>query len=293
MHTSPAMRPRAFALAGTVLIVLAAMVAPSARAAEEPPPVWNRPLPIGADWAVKRGIDLPNPFGASLLVVTMSRDIEVTDVRVTLPGGEPVTIGDLATFAVGNETTLAAVKVDAWILPLLNVYVLAGHTWTDSRLNLAVTIDRPLGDPVVLEATQDASVGGPMLGGGVSLVAGHGPWFVLVDANYNFSDVEGFEGGIGAWFASARTGRSGPTGSGTWRAWVGAAWLRTDRTIQFSQEEPGLGTVVVEVDQRAVDPMTWQTGGSLGIGKRWELMLEIGSNFDDAFLGIFLAAYRF
>jgi hypothetical protein len=293
LSTSRAKSLRTSALAEIVLVVLAAMVAPSTRAAEEPPPVWNRPLPIGADWAVKRGIDLPNPFGASLFVVTMSRDIEVTDVRVTLPGGEPVTIGDLATFAVGNETTLAAVKLDAWVLPLLNVYVLAGHTWTDSRLNLAVTIDRPLGDPVVLEATQDASVGGPMIGGGASLVAGHGPWFVLVDANYNFSDVEGFEGGIGAWFASARTGWSGATGSGTWRAWVGAAWLRTDRTIRITQESPGLGTVLVEVDQRPVDPMTWQTGGSLGIGKRWDLMLEVGSNFDDAFLGIFSASYRF
>lgn len=293
MPTSPEKRQCTCSSAGIALIVLATLASASARAAEEPPPAWNRPLPIGADWAVKRGIDLPNPFGASLFVVTMTRDIEVTDVRVTLPGGEPVTVGDVATFAVRNSTTLAAVKMDAWVLPLLNVYVLAGHTWTDSRLDLAVTIDRPLGDPIVLEATQDAAVGGPLLGGGASLVAGHGPWFILVDANYNYSDVEGFDGGIGAWFASARTGWSGPTRSGTWRAWVGAAWLRTDRTIRITQESPGLGTVLVEVDQRPVNPLTWQTGGSLGIGKRWEIMLEVGSNFNDAFLGVCSASFRF
>lgn len=293
MPTPPEKRLRASWPAGIALVVLATMASVSARAADEPPPVSNGLLPIGADWAVKRGIDLPNPFGVSLFAITMTRDIEVTDVRVGLPGGEPVTVGDLATFAVRNSTTIAAVKLDAWVLPLLNVYVLAGHTWTDSRLNLAVKIDRPLGDPVVLEATQDAAVGGPLLGGGASLVAGHGPWFVLVDANYNYSDVEGFEGGIGAWFASARTGWSGPTRSGTWRAWLGAAWLRTDRTIRITQESPGLGTVVVEVDQRPVDPLTWQTGGSLGLGKRWEVMLEVGSNFDDAFMGVFSASYRF
>jgi hypothetical protein len=60
-----------------------------------------------------------------------------------------------------------------------------------------------------------------------------------------------------------------------------------------SEESPILGTVQVEVDQRPVNPMTLQAGGSLGIGKRWELMLEIGSNFDDAFVGVFSASFRF
>jgi len=47
------------------------------------------------------------------------------------------------------------------------------------------------------------------------------------------------------------------------------------------------------VDQRPVNPLTLQAGGSVTISKRWELKLEVGSNFDDAFVGVFSAAFRF
>ena len=57
------------------------------------------------------------------------------------------------------------------------------------------------------------------------------------------------------------------------------------------QESPVLGTVRVEVDQRPVNPLTLQAGGSVAITKRWELMVEVGSNFDDAFVGVFSAAF--
>ena len=260
---------------------------------EEAAPTWNRPLPFGAEWALKRGIDLPNPFGAGLFVVYMSRDFEVKDVRVTLASNDPVSIGDVASFDVRNYTALAAVKVDAWILPVLNLYGLVGHTWTDTRLDATITLDPVLGGPVVLEVSQDSEVGGPLVGVGTTMVAGYGPWFIMGDANFNYSDIEIFDNGIAAWFLSARTGWSGSARKGVWRAWVGAAYLAADRTITITETAPVLGEVTVDVDQRPVDPLTYQAGGSLGIGKRWETMLELGSNFDDAFVGVLSATYRF
>jgi hypothetical protein len=255
--------------------------------------VWNRPLPLAAGWALERGIDLPNPFGVGLFAVTMSRDIGVGDVRVTLPGNEPVSIGDVASFDVRNNTTLGAVKVDAWILPLLNVYGLVGYTWTDTKLQAAITIDRVIGDDVVVSVAEDSKVGGPLIGAGATAVAGFGPWFVMADANFNYSDIEMFVGGISAWFLSARTGWSGPFDGGTWRGWVGAAYLDADRTITIQGESAVLGTVTVDVDQAPVNPTTLQAGGSIGIGRKWDVMVELGSNFDDAFIGVFSAAFRF
>jgi hypothetical protein len=268
----------------------AAPAAPPQTAA--PPPKWNRALPIGADWALERGVDLPRPFGAGVFLVTMSRDIEVTDVRVSLRDGEPVSVGDVGTFAVRNHTTLAAAKLDAWVFPLLDVYVLGGHAWTDSRLSAAFEVD-PIGPrpPTVVEVTQDANVGGPLLGGGATLVAGYGPWFVLADGNYTYSWIDGLEGGLGAWFLSARTGWSGRTGWGSWRGWLGAAYLRTGRTLTITRET-SLGTMTVDVDQQAVNPLTAQAGGSVGLGKRWEVLAEVGSNFGDAFVGVFSASFR-
>lgn len=275
------------------LMVLASALAASPLVAGEPTPPRDRALPLGADWARERGIALPNPFGASLFAVYMSRDFEVADVRVTLPEDDPVSVSDVASFAVRNKTALAAVKLDAWVLPVLNVYALAGHTWTDTRLDATITLDRLIGDPIVIEVTEDSEVGGPLLGCGLTMVAGSGSWFVMADANFNYSDIEAFDNGIAAWFLSGRTGWSGDVRGGFWRAWVGAAYLAADRTLTSSADAPPLGTVVVEIDQRPTHPTTVQVGGSLGLGKRWEIMLEVGSNFDDAFVGVFSATYRF
>lgn len=291
MVTIPVVRWRWLTI-GITLIVSGGLT-PSTILAQQKDTTWNRPLPIAAEWALKQGIDLPNPFGIGVFLVTMSRDIEVYDVRVTLPGNEPVSIKDIASFAVRNQTVLGAVKLDAWILPLLNLYVLGGHTWTDTRLDATVTIDRVIGNDVVLNLTDDSQVGGSLFGVGATAVAGSGPWFVMADANYNYSDIDEFDGGIAAWFISARTGWSGATGWGAWRAWGGAAYLAADRTISIKDDSSVLGTVVVDVDQRPVHPVTLQAGGSLSFNKRWEIMLELGSNFDDAFVGVFSAAFRF
>jgi hypothetical protein len=255
-------------------------------------PPADRLLPFGADWARARGIDLPSPLGVGLFVVSMRRDIEVTDVRVTLPGSEPASVGSVASFAVHNDTTLVAAKVDAWLLPVLNVYLLAGHSWTDSRLDAAVTIDRPLQPPLVLEVTQDSEVGGPLLGGGATLVAGYGPWFIMADANYSVSDIAAFDERLGALFVSARTGWSGATGWGAWRGWIGVAWLETGRTLTVTQPSSA-GPVVLEIDQRPVNPLTVELGGSLSVGKRWEGLLELGTNSGSDRVMVFSAAYRF
>jgi len=254
---------------------------------------WDRPLPFFADWAVDRGIDLPNPFGAGVFVVFMERDIAIDDVRVTLEGNPPESISDAVAFDLRNQTTLAALKLDAWILPVLNVYGLVGRTWTDSNMGIAVTIDPIIGDPVTIEVDSNTDVGGPFAGGGITLVAGHGRWFIMGDANYTYSSLDQFDGSIQALFMSGRTGWSGDLSWGNWRAWVGAAYLDSGRTLTINQENRILGEVIVEVDQRPLNPLTFELGASTGIGRRWDAMLEVGSNFDDAFLMVFSAAYRY
>ncbi|MGC3997513.1 MAG: hypothetical protein QM767_08460 [Anaeromyxobacter sp.] len=279
------MFPRPLALLACLFAARAALADPVSAPAD-------RRLPIGGDWARAKGIELPKPFGVGVFLVNMRRDLEVSDVRVTLPGQGAQSISDLASFDVRNTTTLAAVKLDAWVFPVLDVYAMAGHTWTDSRLGVTVRVDRAPGEDLVLQTSREGQVGGPLLGGGATLVAGYGRWFVLADANYSWSDIDAFQGGIGALFASARTGWSGKAQGVAWRAWLGAAYLATQRTIRVEQQTDA-GPVVVEIDQQPVHPVTLQVGGSLGLGEQWELLAELGTNSGQDFVGVFSAAYRF
>jgi hypothetical protein len=47
------------------------------------------------------------------------------------------------------------------------------------------------------------------------------------------------------------------------------------------------------VEQEPADPLTYQFGGRLSLDRRWDAMVEVGSNFDDARMLVLSATVRF
>lgn len=166
-------------------------------------------------WFEQRGIELPPPFGIGVNLIFMERDIEVTDVAVTVGNRPPESISDRASFDVANRTTLSMVRFDAWVLPFLHLYVMAGQTRTDTSLLASFEVVPPVGDPIPVVVEQDQRADGPLYGGGATLVAGHGAFFAMLDANYARSDVDLFDGTIDALLLSGRVGWHRDTDSRT------------------------------------------------------------------------------
>ena len=54
-----------------------------------------------------------------------------------------------------------------------------------------------------------------------------------------------------------------------------------------------IGTTVVVVDQEPSNPTTLQFGANVTINRHWDLMAEVGTNFDDALIVVVSGAYRF
>lgn len=248
--------------------------------------------PLQRRWYEERGIELPRPFGVGVSVIGMERDIAVTDVTVTTAGLPPTSVSDRVSFDVENRTRLSMVRFDHWVLPPLNVYVLGGRTQTETSLSTRFELDPPMGPPIPVEVTTDSDVDGPLYGAGATLVGGVGDWFAMADANYSRSDLDLFDGVIDAWFLSARVGRQFPCRRTQARLWGGLAYLASRRTLTIQTDLPLLGPTTVEVEQEPVDPVTFQVGGSLSFERRWDLLIELGSNFDDAALGIVSLTYR-
>jgi hypothetical protein len=242
---------------------------------------------------VDRGIELPLPFGVGLNLIFMERDIEVTDVTVTVGNRPPESISDRASFDVSNRTSLSMVRFDAWALPFLDLHVMAGQTRTETSLVTQFEIALPIGEPIPVIIEQNEKVDGPLYGGGATLVVGHGAFFVMADANYGRSDLDTFDGTLDAWFLSGRVGWHRDTSRGQWRVWGGVAYLDSRRTLTITSDLPVVGPTRVEVDQQPVNPTTLELGASLSLDRRWDLLVEIGSNFDDAFLTVLSGSYRF
>jgi hypothetical protein len=287
------MQPRLATIALVPALLLTAPWLYAQDAAPPSTPETSGGSPFQRGWYAEQGIELPLPFGAGLNYVFMDRDIDVTDVSVTVLDRPPESISDRASFNVSNRTSLSMVRFDAWALPFLDLYVMAGETRSDTNLVTSFEIDRPLGEPIPVVIEQNQPVDGPLYGGGATVVAGQGAMFIMADANYCRSDLDAFDGILDAWFVSGRVGWNHTTSRLQLRAWAGVAYLDSRRVLTITTDLPNIGTAKVEVDQQPVNPTTLELGGSLGINRRWDLLLEVGSNFDDAFLTVFSGSYRF
>jgi len=253
----------------------------------------SRLLPLFRDWFEDQGIDLPLPYGVGFMTIIMERDIEVRDVTVQFLDRPPESVADRADFEVSNSTRSVAARFDAWVLPFLNVYTLVGEATTDTSLRSLIVIERPNGDPLEIEISDDTRVDGPMGGLGLTAVIGGDAWFAMADANYTYAETDLFDEEIRAWLYSGRLGWHGGTRWGPARVWGGLFYLDSERTLTITEDYPLIGTTEVRVTQRPVDPLTYQLGASLTVNRHWDLMVETGSNLDDAHMLVLSASYRF
>jgi hypothetical protein len=253
-----------------------------------------RTLPLGAAWVRERGIDLPPPFGLSAVFTTMQRDIGVTDVSVVFPGLPPQSVSDFTSFAVRNRTTVAALRLDTWILPMLNIYALAGYAYSDASVDAAVRIDPPFLSPFDFNLQGSSAVEGPYLGFGGTLAGGYKRWFILADVNYGQTWPDELDNSVSLLFVSARTGLSwkpGPRHS--LRSWLGAAYLDSKSTLSVNSFSSLLNDLTVRVEQHPENPWTLQTGLMVGFNRKLDVLAEVGTNFGDAFISILSVTYRF
>lgn len=171
-------------------------------------------MPLGAEWAKRKGIDLPLPFGVSTFFTYMGRGIDITDVTVEFGGNEPQSISEFSSFAVKNQTYVSAIKFDAWVLPVVNVYALVGYASTTANMNVDITVDRPLSPlpPAKLNISTATKVNGLYSGIGTTLVGGYKSWFMLADANYGKTWPDLINNSIDFTLLSIRSGLSGKLG---------------------------------------------------------------------------------
>lgn len=133
-------------------------------------------LPLLGDEARKRGYVLPLPFGVSINYMDMRQNINVDSINFTglsLDGRNidcgkdpfckhavnnifangPVSLDNAFQIGVGHtreSSKTETLKLDAWLLPFMNVYGLVGHTEGHSISQIAVGLKGPNGKVVPL-----------------------------------------------------------------------------------------------------------------------------------------------
>ncbi len=223
-------------------------VAFQAWAAATPQTSSSSVLPFLGDEAREAGYDLPEPFGLNINYMNMRQNIAVDSINFNglALGGH--SLDDAFRIGVGHtreSSKTETIKLDAWLLPFMDIYGLLGHTEGHSVSQIGVGIKgaRQYRYPANL---QDLSFKldfkGTTYGVGTTLVGGIGSWFTAVDANFTQTRFDILDGSIDAFTASPRVGYRFTTPavdalhlpSGKLNVWVGSMYQDVQQEFKGS-----------------------------------------------------------
>ena len=254
----------------------------------------TRKLPLLGEEARKRGIELPLPFGIGPVYYHLSRDIEITDVRVARNGAQPASVSDFAQLGARADVNNLNLKADVWILPFVNAYAIVGYIWNESETTIDVTLPPvlPGGSPRTKRVTVPTTMEGSVGGVGITVAGGYGPFFLIYDVNWAQADL-GFDDRFRAVVASVRGGWHGKLKSRPIRAWLGATDWNTFATATGTVPDPDGGTLHFEVDQGPAHRYTYGLGSQYSARPWIEGALDVGTDFHGGWYVALVPVFRF
>ncbi|QDT53078.1 hypothetical protein Pan44_10930 [Caulifigura coniformis] len=236
------------------------------------------PLPLPMFQSLTEGLDvtMPLPVGASFLWTEIDRHVAVSDVRLALGGGTPTSVERVNVPTTTFHSTPKLARIDAWVLPFMNVYGIVGHTETQG--DVRVTINRfPLPGSPPIELIVPADLQGTTAGFGATTGIGTKKWFAMVDVNNTWTSFDKLDSALTALVVAPRVGLVIDQSFFKGEVHVGAMWQDTDQTVELTIDHPLLGNGLhVEVDQYEPNPWNFLVGGMWAIDERLQLTVEGG-----------------
>lgn len=141
----------------------------------------DRTFPLLGQSARKAGYDLPKPFGISAITMLQQTSLHMTSFEFNGSQISPELIGG-ANSKYESQALAVLVRADLWVLPFLNIGILAGGTETSTDVTLDVLSGFPaLSGTHTLPPLSTSSV---LYGIGGTVAGGVGNFFATVDMQY-------------------------------------------------------------------------------------------------------------
>ncbi len=274
-------------------------LSPPATAYEDEPPALPTPqlslappevggdfgLPLLGDEARRAGYELPKPFGFSLIYTDIERDVRVTDVRVGVNGNSVKSVSSFVTLQARTHVNAAVGRFDVYLLPFLNLYGLLGYV--NNETHISGTAKLRNGPAIPIDVT--TKIEGPVAGLGLTLAGGYKQAFIALDANRSETNL-GFDDRFSATIVTLRTGWNGKVYGNPVRLWTGFTYWDTFATARGTSNAGG---VRFEADQGPTNPWNVVFGAHVTLHENFDLLFELGTNFNDVRVLTGGVSYRF
>ena len=256
-------------------------------------------LPLGKSLAA--GHELPLPLGISANVFFMEQDMEAQSIAIDIPP-LPLPTGPLQlppglpaeSAKLESRATSTTAKIDAWVLPFLNVYGVAGYVDGETTASGFSVGGLPPELASLLPNSFAIAYSGSTYGVGGTLAAGYNQFFASLDANYTESDLDIGDSTIEAFVISPRIGITGDLGGLSGALYVGAMYQDVDEQQNGTVKFPIAGVSVpvgYNVISAAKEEWNYLVGANLKASESWNYGIEVG--FSDRTHVMATLNYRF
>lgn len=227
-------------------------------------------------------VELPRPWGIGLDFYTMDQTYDIDYLQFDLPG---VSLDDPSLLDVTNDVQHFDLKIDAWLLPFLNVFAVIGHLESETVIDLSKAPVQGLPFPL---GKLPVNTDGTVVGLGFTLAYGNDNWFTSLTGTRTETDLSGnFDSSVDSTTLQPRIGLV----RGPWQYWVGGLYIDTEESHTGTVQLPVLGAVPFDVVLG--NSADWNT--ALGVrhafSEHADVTFEVG--FGDRDHTLFNFTYRF
>lgn len=263
---------------------------------------YTRMLPLYAQEALDLGHELPSPYGISIMATQAYQVPLLSDFSANING---LSIGGLEFESTAIQSTGKQLKLDAWVLPFLNVYAVAGKL--KGKADIALRLDgeaAALFGALSLPCTTCSSLvmktsyRGETVTLGFTAFGSWGQYFVALPVAYTWSDIDILSSHISTITASPRFGTYYVSDWGNAAVYAGASHMSVDSSVAGSVD---LKTVFPDMDSMPVefslnyklsDSWSYVLGFDWEINKHWNVQAE--GNIGDSYKTVVSSlTYRF
>lgn len=258
---------------------------------------WDRLLPFFGERAVMNGHELPLPFGISVIYADAQQDMTLTDLSVGFAGSKEYDLDFISFDNTISHTQTPQLKLDAWVLPFVNVFATFGKVIGTANINFAIDgnealkqmgikcpsttnsdICKKLNNQRFEIDEVEADISGMSYSTGLVLVGGWNSYFMLLPIVLSWTDMERNDSDSYTVNISPRLGKKFTFNNGAnLSLYTGVSYLNSQQTLSGSQVMDGTGeSFDYTISQENIDKWMGVVGGSYSFTKHWSLAFEYG-----------------
>lgn len=239
-------------------------------------------LPFKRSWVTDQD-ELPFPVGIGVNYYYQRQGYDMDSIKLVpdITQMFPLTPGDLSVKSRVNEVNA---KVDAWLLPFLNVFGIAGTVEQATKVSNI---------PYPQMQTLEYDDSGYIVGGGLTLAYGIKHVWASVTLADTYAGLRSADSWIQAFVLTPKIGArlNTPWPSKGFNIWVGTMFQKLEEEHTGDWDVPGLGSLHYDAKLSEKEPWNALLGLGTDLWGRVALEVEGGIGNREQFLAS--AAYRF